>query len=245
VIPSIARIERGAYRTWSPDDTVDIGGWTVGSNGGFTRRANSATTRGPADTSPETGRRIRAWLEARASRMAVRITPLVPPGVAAEASATWRLIDADPTPVLVRPLVPVAAPQEVLFVDAADPDFAEALHTLNRRPSSSVSVWGRLVDRLDGPHTGLRIGDVAVGFVAVTDGIAFVYSVAVDVGHRRRGLGTAIMEAAHAYGRGNGAEVAVLQVLGTNQAAQALYRNLGYRERYRYHYLQDAASASA
>jgi ribosomal protein S18 acetylase RimI-like enzyme len=239
VISSIDRIELGAYRTWSPDETVEIGGWTVGSNGGFTRRANSANTMGPADTSPGTGRAIREWLEDRGGRMAVRITPLVPRDVRASVSATWQLGRVDPTAVLVRPLSPGEGPLDgVRLVDVGDPVFTDQLLALNRRSPDSLAIWARLVDRLGGPHTGLWIPDSAVGFVAVADEIAFVYSVAVDPAVRRSGFGARVMEAAHGFAVDHGASVAALQVLGTNTAALRLYGELGYEERYRYHYLQ-------
>ncbi len=47
---------------------------------------------------------------------------------------------------------------------------------------------------------------------------------------RRRGVGRALMEEAHATGRGRGAALSTLEVRRSNVAALALYRDLGYRQ---------------
>jgi ribosomal-protein-alanine N-acetyltransferase len=47
---------------------------------------------------------------------------------------------------------------------------------------------------------------------------------------RRRGVGRALMEEAHAIGRRRGASVATLEVRRSNAPALALYRGLGYRQ---------------
>jgi ribosomal-protein-alanine N-acetyltransferase len=47
---------------------------------------------------------------------------------------------------------------------------------------------------------------------------------------RRRGVGRALMEEAHALGRRRGAALSTLEVRRSNAAAIALYRGLGYRQ---------------
>jgi ribosomal protein S18 acetylase RimI-like enzyme len=78
----------------------------------------------------------------------------------------------------------------------------------------------------------------AVGFVAVSEGISSVFSVAVREEHRRTGLATKIMAASAAWAIDRGAEWQFIQVLGTNGAAIELYEGLGFSERYQYRYLQ-------
>ena len=247
---SIARIERGAYRTWSPDETVEIGGWLVGSNGGFTRRANSANARGPADTTVDTGAQIRQWLALRGAPMAVRITPLVPDDVSATAAQTWDLVPADETPVLVRPFDERDGggdpdPADVQLIDPTEEAFMDELISFNRRPDAARPIWRRMVARLDEPNVGMWIPGKAVGIAAIAESIAFVYSVAVADEHRRRGLASQVMAAAHAFAGQHHADATALQVFGRNTAALGLYARLGYRERYRYHYLQEAPPKQA
>lgn len=65
-----------------------------------------------------------------------------------------------------------------------------------------------------------------------------INNVAVRTGHRRLGLGRALVQAALAHGRRGGARIAVLDVRRSNAAAQRLYSRMGFRqvgERARYY----------
>lgn len=72
-----------------------------------------------------------------------------------------------------------------------------------------------------------------------------INNVAVRPGHRRLGLGRALVRAAVAHGRRKGARIAVLEVRRSNAGAQRLYTGLGFREigqrpRYYEHPQEDA-----
>jgi ribosomal protein S18 acetylase RimI-like enzyme len=58
---------------------------------------------------------------------------------------------------------------------------------------------------------------------------AHVEALVVDQGHRRAGVGTALMESATAWARARGATEIVLTVWAGNQAAEAFYQRLGYQ----------------
>ena len=51
----------------------------------------------------------------------------------------------------------------------------------------------------------------------------------VDPATRRTGVGRRLMEAAHAFARGQGAVTVELETAHTNTAAQALYEGMGYQ----------------
>jgi ribosomal protein S18 acetylase RimI-like enzyme len=57
----------------------------------------------------------------------------------------------------------------------------------------------------------------------------YIYSVVVDAGARRRGVGYAMMEQLEAYARRAGVNAALLRVMEGNEPARQLYRRLGYR----------------
>jgi ribosomal-protein-alanine N-acetyltransferase len=56
-----------------------------------------------------------------------------------------------------------------------------------------------------------------------------VLNIATALESRRRGIGRALMHAAHDHGRRRGAAIATLEVRRSNGAAIELYRSLGYR----------------
>ncbi|HSJ71046.1 MAG TPA: GNAT family N-acetyltransferase [Acidimicrobiia bacterium] len=235
--PSVAGLEGAAYATWSPDERIDIGGWTVMSNGGWTRRVNSAGAVGTPETSIAARDAIASWLSDRGSPFVVRVTPLIEPGVVDEIVESWGLERQDETIVMTAGGNARANAAAVQFIDPSDRAFTDDLHRLNARGPSAVEPWLRIVGRMAGRAAGLWIPDRACGVVALDGRFAPVYSVAVDPGHRRQGLATQIMAAAAAWSSDRGATTRFLQVLGTNAAAVSLYRGLGFEARYRYHYL--------
>ena len=100
--------------------------------------------------------------------------------------------------------------------------------------TASSNGWERTV-------IGLWLPGRAVGLVAVVNGVGLVYSVAIDEEHRRQGLAQRVMHAANSWAADAGARTMSLQVVGTNDAARALYDTLGYERLYSYHYLQRPA----
>ncbi len=236
--PSVDRIERSGFAAWSPDETASIGGWTVASSGGFTRRLNSATVVGSADTSLDTRDEIASWLAERGAGLTVRITPLIDEDTSRSCEVNWDLTRLDETLVLVRPTGPPEVADGITIVDASNPDYTTELFEINGRDPGILDSWKRIVHRIGDRAVGLWLPGVAVGFVAVSDQIGSVFSVGVRPEHRRNGLATQIMAAANAWSVENGATSMFLQVVGTNTSARALYKQLGYVEHYRYHYLQ-------
>jgi ribosomal protein S18 acetylase RimI-like enzyme len=79
-------------------------------------------------------------------------------------------------------------------------------------------------------------GDTAVGFMHLmpsTNTLAMrpiwlLEDLYVDVSARSRGVATALLSYAEAFARGNGAERITLATAHDNQAAQHIYRKLGY-----------------
>jgi RimJ/RimL family protein N-acetyltransferase len=140
-------------------------------------------------------------------------------------------------PVRVRPAVPgdasrlvelasaVAAEEEGwLLADArwrSAADERRYIRALNRHPDAALYVaeleGGELAGRLSlmrDPHPSSKhVADLGLMVAAV---------------HRRRGIGTALMETAEAWARGAGVTKLELHVFPHNEPAIALYEKLGY-----------------
>ncbi|WP_240615890.1 GNAT family N-acetyltransferase [Nakamurella deserti] len=76
---------------------------------------------------------------------------------------------------------------------------------------------------------GARVG--ALWLFRRSDTTVWIYDVEIDEGFRGRGLGRALMLAAHGWAQSQGATVVELNVFGGNAVARALYTSLGYTER--------------
>ena len=101
-------------------------------------------------------------------------------------------------------------------------------------PTPGPSV--ELVDLGPGVVTA-RIADLATGVAAYDDDWVGFRSLDVDPGHRRRGLGLAVMATLLAWGAEHGATTAYLQVRVDNEPALALYTRLGFTTHHAYRYL--------
>jgi len=235
----IGEIEVASRSIWSPDDETTLFGWHLSASGGYTRRLNSATTVGGADTSIAAGSALGAWFAERSLPLIVRVTPLIDPVTVRDAARTWHLQPVDPTLVMAKPVDgSVHRPQDVGLVDPGDDAFTAELFALNGREPRHVPQWMGIVSRLGGRGTGLWMRGVGVGFVGVEAGIGCVYSIAVDPAHRRRGVASRLMAAAESWAHDRGADLMALQVVTANANAVALYHHLGYRTTYEYSYLQ-------
>ena len=238
----VGRIERAGYAAWSPEETTTINGWSVAANRGFTRRLNSATAHGIADTSLQTSDAIRGWLGERGASLTIRATPLIDTATLGEVERTWGLESVDETVVMTAKPSDDAVQGNIEFVHPGDDAYVDDLFTLNGRTDAVRLQWDRIVDRIEPLATGLWIPGDAVGFVAIHDRIASLFSFAVRPSVRRQGIATAMVSAAASWATARDAEVMFLQVLGTNTPARRLYERLGFVEAYRYHYLQVAAA---
>lgn len=235
---SIDQLELVAAATWSPDITGVVDGWTMSSNGGFSRRLNSATAIGQAETSLEAKRSVTRWLRERGAPLVVRVTPLTDPATIEACERNWYLGPRDETIVMTRQNPERRDASDVLAVDPLNETFVDEFFALNGRRPTDGDTWSRMMRRIEPDGTGLWVEGAAVGFVAISGSVAFTYSVSVQETERRNGIGTMVMAAAETWAFEHGARSMALQVLGTNAPGRGLYERLGYSEAYRYRYLQ-------
>ena len=105
----------------------------------------------------------------------------------------------------------------------ADTLFQLASVAAVRRALASVDI-SRVVVTLDGGVASAALPGVAQGVAAYADDWVGFRGIEVDLEHRRRGHGRAIMAALLGWAAELGATTAYLQVLGGNEPGLALYR---------------------
>jgi ribosomal protein S18 acetylase RimI-like enzyme len=206
---------------------------------GYTKRANSVNAL--RHHAPFEG--VRAAAEtfyARYNQPAVfRLTPLAGPEADAELEAQGYL-HADPSRVMVSPLTPRDAPEE-LHVEA-EPSaawldgFAQANAVdPGKRPAHDALI-GSI--RLPSGFATLHVDGVpsAFGLAVVEQATVGLFDLVVAPPMRRRGLGRTMVLGLMAWARSLGASRAYLQVRDVNVGALALYRSLGFTDAYPYHY---------
>lgn len=234
----VAAIEAAGYDTWTSDETAEVAGWTLHSNGGFTRRVNCATGSGSPATDPDAREDVDEWLSERGGRPVVRVTPLLSSETIDAVAHRWGYLPVDETVVMTSEVGQRGSSGGIQVVDCDDRSFVDDFVELNQRPDSSLGAWSRMMSRVSGRAAGLWVPTQAVGVVVASGDLAVVYSVAVAPTFRRRGLATAIMDEADVWAAERGCKTLFLQVVGNNVGALALYEALGFEEAYRYHYLE-------
>ncbi len=219
-----------------------LGEWSLRWAAGFTGRANSALAVGDPDR--ELGDALDAVCDFAHGR---GIAPMVQvvrdsPNERAIAAAGW--VPAahhgagHEVAVLTKGHVHVKVPPAGHFhlnvADEPEPGWWE----LALRPGED-SPAARQV--LTGGKVGYGVattGDTLAGVVrgALVDDWLHVGRLEVAPAFRRRGLGSALMDAVQTWGAEHGAAHAVLQVAEGNSGALALYAGLGYAPHHRYRY---------
>ena len=120
---------------------------------------------------------------------------------------------------------------------------ADALPQLFRRPQGPLRSFERVAELLADENSAIlaaELGDELVGVVTVVINTsppypifvprswAVIEDIGVSSGHRRRGIGRALMRAAHDWARQRGVADMELTVWEFNKDARAFYEALGY-----------------
>lgn len=234
-------LERVLAAGWRPADEEDLDGWTLRAAGGFSKRANSVLPIGrPGRPLDELLDQARAWYAERGLPLRVQVPREARRLLdAALAERGWQA--STPVDVLAARLdfLPVSAREfGVQIATGPDDDWLSCYRGGTARTPEARAL---LVRHERVGFASVRDGDVtvAVGRATVDDEWLGLTAVEVVPERRREGLGTAVMSALAEWGQERGAVRAHLEVSTDNQAAQALYRTLGFWQHHDYHYRSD------
>ncbi|NUS09873.1 MAG: GNAT family N-acetyltransferase [Streptomyces sp.] len=232
-------LEAIASRAWPATETTALGGWTLRSAGGFTRRANSVLAGGdPGMPLGEALSHVVRWYGERGTTPYLQVPDGSP--YAAELDARGWVREADTT-VRTAPLAPLTR-----LPRAADP--ADAV-TLSRTPDADwLAAYHRTGDLAEaalavvcgGPSVWFATAPGAIGRAVVEGRWVLFGAFEVIPERRRRGLATALMGALARQAAEEGATAAYLQVEADNRGARLLYDRLGFTDHHGYHYRRPA-----
>ncbi|MBK7821673.1 MAG: GNAT family N-acetyltransferase [Tessaracoccus sp.] len=238
-------LQRVVDLTWPGLRRARLGGWTIRTGRGRTQRANSVLAVGdPGMPFLEAVAAANDWAGTQLLLQAV-----VGSRVAEEALALgWRA--ASPTVVMVADAASLssssptdAAPEDALSEQLASAGSAPAV-LVDSPDEEWLAVYrggdvdaDRLAEITAAPARYLRVGDQAVGRVALARGWAVLSCVEVSPDARGEGLGRAVTRALAVEAHRLGARYLALQVEDDNVVARGLYASEGYVEHHTYAYL--------
>ena len=215
-------LERLLDLTWPGIRRARLGEWVLRAGNNQSGRANSVLACGdPGVSFEEAERMVESWAGHRMQLQAV--------------------LDSDEQRLAEAAGYSAFNPTVVMVAEACEFDGRAAVSNLEPDPA-----WCRMSSRSSGPFLAefaevparyLRLGDDAVGRVAVFQGWGVLTSVEVRSELRGRGLGRAITRALMTEAVRLGARFLVLQVERNNTVARRLYESEGFAEHHRYAYL--------
>lgn len=244
---TVRRIEELSLNALPALEHIYYDGWELRFSNGYPRRANSIQMLYPSLLPLEEKITFcQAQYDARGLITVFKLTPASPDGLGAALRARGYVEDAV-TSVQMLDLSgyqsSVESTTEVLIErQMTDSWFTEFAH-LNENNPVRAATTRIVLERLAVESAFIRLrldGEtVALGRAALDQGWVAPYEIATDPRFRQRGYGFQLMQSILRWGIENGAHSAYLQVMVHNTPAVRLYSKLGFREQYRYWYLQN------
>ena len=241
----IVELEAAAFRAWPAAEVIDLDGWMVRYTSGVTRRANSVWPNawtGGASLS-ERFERVEAFYAERQQPTYYQLSPAArPANLDAALAGRGYAVDAPVSiqTISVGTLCKVHAPAAPVRVAAhPDGDWLRLSADLGRF-ARVKDIYRALLDRI-GDRAGFALaesdaGPAAVGLGVVDGAWLGIFSMLTLPEKRSAGFGRVILRALAQWSARAGARQAYLQVERDNTSALALYRAVGFQERYGYHY---------
>ena len=249
VPPSTAEtlaLEAISARGWRPRETAEVGGWLLRADGGFTDRANSALPLGRPESLDDTMKLARDWYAQRG--LPLKIASPLPARRLLDNELSERGFDSEIDTHMLAARVDqldLSSPLDFHIADQPDDAWLAAYHYRGR--TGGLPEGAReLISRHDRAlFLSIREGEqtIAIGRGAVDDGWVGVTAVEVDPGHRRPGLGRAVLAGLVGAARDrHDASRVYLQVSSENQPAISLYLGLGFWHHHDYRYRTESVA---
>lgn len=232
-------LENAAFFAWPARHAIDMQGWLVRLDRGYTKRANSANA--TEDAKALTHRDVEA-IEARFRASGLvpvfRLTSFAALGDSDHLLESHGYRKCDASLVMTRTLEGVKGADPTCAPDAAT--WLESFQKASGQRSGAQAIHLEILQRIATPcawavHSTPE-PDLACGLGVLVDDKLGMFDIATRSDHQRRGLARQLCESLLAWGAHRDASTAFLQVLATNTAAIRLYEQLGFETAYQYWY---------
>jgi ribosomal protein S18 acetylase RimI-like enzyme len=241
-VPKLALIqalETRLINAWPAFEVEVAEGWILRFAEGYSKRANAATPLIPgAELDPALIEHMLMSFEERAVAPCFRLTG-IEDRRCEDMLAAKGLVDFDPSLCLMAPLgLELDRDPAVIIRGAAKTAWITAAASAYGGEKANAERLGRIVRLIRQPAAfatlSLDSEDAAWGLAVAERGYVGLYDIVVSPDLRGIGLGRRVVASLMAWGCGEGAHTAYLQVREENEIARSLYVALGFGTAYRY-----------
>jgi GNAT superfamily N-acetyltransferase len=234
----VLSLEADSNRAWPAREVIEGPHWEIRLSDGLHRRTNSATIL-PGPTVDDAVDVVEGFYTDRGAVPIVKLTREASPAGLDAVLADRGWVREATTQVRTAPIGEVAADPSIELATPRDAWF-DAFTSASEYDDGQAAALSAILDRIDDPaaFASASVGETiaAVGLGVLTGDRIGIFEMVTVPAHRGKGLAGAIVRSLVAWGGGNGAGEAFLQVLADNRAAIHLYSRTGFSERYRYWY---------
>lgn len=236
------RIEGACFKAWPALHEKILDGWLLRFAQGLTRRANSANPlRGAPNDSDALIASCEAEYRERHLPVYFRIPSIIGPAMPKRLDRLGYQTEGESL-VLYSNLYDAAARENAAV--AITPELTEewlaAMARLQRHEEVKSAVYRQVVASIKAPTTFASVshkdGIVALAYGVLHDRLLCLESVITDEAFRGKGHARRMLNALFAHTRRSATTGLCLQVQADNAPAVALYKSLGLKDLYRYHY---------
>jgi ribosomal protein S18 acetylase RimI-like enzyme len=234
-------LERLAFRAWPSVETIEYDGWVLRASGGYTKRANSVNPHfGSTLPLNEKLAHCRAFYAERGLPTIFRLTPFsVPEGLDRHLEGAG-YATLDRTLVMTATLDRAPSETQSPVRGCSGDEWLSAFDTRRVLPSEERVHHRRIVESAEGNRMFALVeqngAPVACGLGVVIDDAIGLFDLYTADPHRRLGHARAVVTDILRRAFERGARTAFLQVHSENEAARALYADLGFTVAYPYWY---------
>lgn len=243
---AVRELEARSVRAWPAHEEVELDGWLLRFAGGYTRRSNSVNPLRRGDMAvPEKVGLCEAQYRQRGLPAVFKMTEAAEEGLDALLERNGYAVAPGRASVqsmeIAAAAIEPAGEGRMRSFDGADGQWVAAYARMNGVSEAQAGHLRRIVSAVAWPCAFLLALDaggeaVGCGLCVVREAEAWLFDIAVDPAHRRRGHGRRVVAGLLAFAREQGAGRACLQVLVDNLPARRLYEGFGFVEHHQYWY---------
>jgi N-acetylglutamate synthase len=251
----ISTIEELAYELWPPEHEEILGDWKLRASQGFTKRANSVFTLNQIPNEANWLSRIESFYQKHQLPVHYHVSDASPQELR-KLLANQGYYEHTGCYIMTAPTAEVlwkskqlsglsyAMEVESTLAANADEDWIEDFIKIEEHDPIRQEFYSYMFQRIQGPQCYIKmqknLQTIGIGTAIMKEDWTGLLNIGIDVSMRGRGLSYLLLYKLAEWSAEHKSTHMFLQVVADNKPAVALYKNIGFKPLYQYHYWSKA-----